>query len=57
MVIHRSELTFCCLPFSDVAVIRDQLMNMLLAARDTVNPLPPAIAEGMLIDLRRHRHS
>lgn len=39
----------------DVTIIRDQLINLLLAARDTVRSSPSATAERALMTAARHR--
>ena len=48
--------TFCLSP-TDVAVIRDQLINLLLAARDTVCSSISAAAGNTLITAYRRRRS
>ena len=40
MVIRRRSIMSYRLPFADVTLIRDQLINLLLAARDTVRSFP-----------------
>lgn len=47
MVIHRFDTLLWHLPYADMAEVRDQLINVLLAARDTVRSLP-ATAENAL---------
>ena len=47
---------WCSFPV-DVTVIRDQLINMLLAARDTVCSFSSAGAENPLTVVFRHRRS
>jgi len=49
--------TFCLPPPTDVTVIRDQLINLLLAARDTVCSPSSAAAESKLIAVYRRRRS
>lgn len=38
----------------DIGMIRDQLLNMLLAARDTVQSIPICRSRALTFYIRRH---